>query len=766
MKHFLRFLKAIGTHSIIAAALPAAMIVSAGNADYNVIPLPRSIELKPLEAPFILNGKVTVKAPKNLKNEADFIRQWLPAQGNDRVTGTVTLSTALESDNSEAYRITVDSLGISIDGASPAGVFYGLMTLRKSIPADTGAPIIFPAGVIKDAPRFSYRGAHLDVSRHFFNVDEVKQFIDMLALHNLNTFHWHLTDDQGWRIEIKKYPKLTQIGSYRPCTIIGRNGDEGFDSIPVSGYYTRKEIRDVIDYATSRHIQIIPEIDLPSHMMAALASYPELGCTGGPYEVLCKWWGYEDVLCPGKDFTMQFIDDVLSEVSELFPAPYIHIGGDECPKTRWKECPHCQARIKELGIVGNDSVSAETLLQGYVTSFAADVARRHGKSVIGWDEILDADIPGEAIVMSWRGIEGAEKGTARNHRVIQTPNDFLYFDYYQSRDVSSEPVAIGGLVTVDRVYSFEPYTQSMTPDQKALVMGPQANLWTEYIPTFSHVQYMELPRLAALSEVQWTKPEKKDWRSFKNRTPRLFALYDSLGYNYARHIMDVEVDYHTDYDNHCLIADVSAYPGDQVHYTLDGTTPTPQSPIYKTPLTLSSDCNINIASFAPDQTLRNMLSDTLRVSMSTFGRVSLANEPYGPFAFGGAEALTDGLSGSDNFRDGRWVGFLGKACDATIILPEPEQISAVSFNTCIVLAEGALDFSRAEIYGSADGDNFILLATVDNPEQDPAQPNGLSQHFIPINPTVLNAVRVVIYPAKRSGQWERILFVDDIKCHW
>ncbi len=751
--------------AILAVILAASVDVQAAKADYNVVPLPQSVAVDNSQKPFLLGSDTRVITTKALDREGDFLRSCISRLPKAGAKGTVELKTGLKSDNPEAYRITVTPKRIIVEGASAPGVFYGVQTLRKSFPVDISQPVEMPAGEVADAPRFAYRGAHLDVVRHFFNADEVKTFIDMLALHNINKFHWHLTDDQGWRIEIKKYPRLTEVGSKRPGTLIGRYGaGTEIDSIPVEGFFTQDQIRDIIAYAAERHIEIIPEIDLPSHMMAALASYPELGCTGGPYEVLCTWAGYKDVLCPGKDKTMEFIGNVLSEVMELFPSKFIHIGGDECPKDRWKECPDCQARIAELGIVATDEASAETQLQGYVTRYAAEVARRHGKSIIGWDEILECDdIPQDAVVMSWRGIDGAVKGTARNHRVIQTPNDYLYFDYYQSDNMDTEPLAIGGYVPVERVYSFEPFSDGMTDAQKALVMGPQANLWTEYVPTFSHLQYMELPRMAALAEVQWTAPEKKNYHDFKCRMPRLIANYEREGYNYARHIFDTDVDFIPDRASRSLVMSASVYPGSALRYTLDGSQPTTASTLYDGPVSLSSDCIVSAAAFAPDGTRGTVTSDTLRVSAPTFGDITLAYEPYSPFAFGGADGLVDGLVGNDNFRSGRWVGFLGDPCDATITFREPATVSQVAFKTCIVWPEGALEFRKAEVYGSADGKNFRLLATLDNPEQDPAQTNGAYLHEINFDPVSLKAIRLVVTPCEPSGIWKRILFVDEIQ---
>lgn len=751
--------------TVLSAAAAYTLSAFAASADYNVIPLPNDISIREGK-PFVLTSGVHIEAPASLDNEKNFLISGLKNLPTEKSSGNIVLSTSLKADSPEAYRLTVTDKKITIDGASPAGVFYGVQTLLKSLAADRTAAVTLQPVVINDSPRFAYRGAHFDVVRHFFTLDEVRTFIDMLALHNINVFHWHLTDDQGWRVEIKKYPRLTEVGSKRPGTLVGRYGaSETIDSVPVEGFYTQDEIRDIVRYAADRHIEIIPEIDLPSHMMAALASYPELGCTGGPYEVLCSWAGYKDVLCPGKDKTMQFIKDVLNEVMALFPSKYIHIGGDECPKDRWKECPDCQARIKELGITATDKASAEDLLQGYFTRFASDVAAKAGKTIIGWDEILESDIPDNAVVMSWRGVDGAIEGTRRNHPVILSPHTFLYFDYYQGNDMDVEPLAIGGYSPIRHVYSFEPIDQSMTEDQSKLVLGAQANLWTEYVPTFAHAQYMELPRMAALAEIQWTQPEKKDFENFKQRLPHLISIYDERGYNYARHIMDTHVSYRPDRERRALEVTCSVYPGYHVRYTLDGTEPTIDSPVYTDPLYLSKDCVIKLASFSPKGEHGTLVSDTLRIGASTFGDIVLANAPYAPSAFDRENAFVDGVNGNGDWRCGRWVGFLGDDCDATITLPEEKTISKVDFNTCIVWPEGALEYSKAAVYTSPDGKEFSLAATVENPQQDPAQKNGAYNHTISFDPVKAKAVRVVITPCAPSGQWKRILFVDEIRAY-
>lgn len=731
---------------LAATAVAALTATAAVKASFNTIPLPDVIQLTADQAPFTLGANPAIDAPAELAKDADLLRGYLPKGLKGKSSGTIVLRADLANDNPEAYQIRVAADRITINGASAAGTFYGIQTLRKALPAtlDKSGKVEIPSGEIAAAPRFRYRGTHFDVSRHFFTLDEVKSFIDMIALHGINTFHWHLTDDQGWRIEIKKYPKLTEIGSYRPNSIIGRTGPE-YDNTPVSGFYTQDEAREIIEYAADRHITVIPEIDLPGHMMAAMASYPELGCTGGPYEVWRAWGVNDGVLCPGKDETMQFLEDVISEVAEIFPAPYFHIGGDECPKVTWAECPHCQARIKELGLEWKDGVSPESQLQGYVTRFACDVLSRHGKRAIGWDEILECDIPQDAVIMSWRGVEGAAVGTARGHEVILTPTSHCYFDFYQTKDTAHEPYAIGGLTTVEKVYSLEPCLPTMTDEQKALVLGCQSNLWTEYIPTFSHAQYMELPRLAALAEVQWRDPAVKDFEEFKTRIPALLALYDELGYNYAKHIADVEVKYDVDTERHGLVMNCSALPGYDVRYTLDGTEPTLKSPRYEGPMLLTDSCRIAVTSFK-DGVRGHAVCDTLQPSAIAFSRVKLAEEPDAGYAFGGAQSLVDGLHGNGNYRTGRWIGFSGKNCDATIELPRRMRLNNVTFSTAVFTDDAVTGCRGVQVFSSDDGENWHLIASEEYPAVEGVHNYEVATHSVNFFPREMNYLRVVIRP--------------------
>ena len=473
-------------------------------------------------------------------------KQSLVSEGHSRTGINFVVDPALAP---EEYSLVVNRKAVIIKASALNGFIYAIQTVKQMLPEEIFSDSLdqdedwkLKCVVIKDAPRFAYRGMHLDVSRHFWSVDEVKRYLDVMQVHKLNRFHWHLTDDQGWRIEIKKYPRLTEKGAVRKETLVGhlQPKDNVFDGTPYGEglFYTQDQIREVVAYAAARGITVIPEIDLPGHMVAALACYPELGCTSGPYEVWPMWGVADDVLCPGNEKTFEFIENVLSEVADLFPSEYIHIGGDECPKVRWEKCPKCQARIKALGLEADERHSAEYFLQSYVTERVEAFLATRGKRIIGWDEILEGKLAQDATVMSWRGISGGLEAARLGHDAIMTPNSYLYFDYYQSDNQDAEPLAIGGYLPVSKVYSYEPFEEGMTEEEKSHIIGVQANLWTEYITTESHLEYMLLPRLAALSEVQWCQPQNKNWERFEDCVDDVCDIYDQMGYNYARHLLE------------------------------------------------------------------------------------------------------------------------------------------------------------------------------------------------------------------------------------
>lgn len=521
-------------------------------ADYtHVIPLPHEIVMVDDE-PFVVRQNTRILYPKGdvlLEKNAQFLAGYIQETtgrklkveaGQDWKTdedNVIVLGLDTEVDNPEEYELTVSPERVTIKGRTANGVFYGLQTLRKAVPAIAlNSNILLPAAVVKDSPRFGYRGMMLDVGRHFFSIDFVKRYIDLLALHNMNYFHWHLTEDQGWRIEIKKYPRLTEIGSTRKETGIGSSRTE-FDGKPYGGFYTQDEIKEVVTYAQERYITVVPEIDLPGHMLAALAAYPELGCTGGPYEVACHWGVFPDVLCVGNEKVYEFLEDVLAEVMELFPSRYIHIGGDEAPRTRWAVCPKCQALARKEGLKADKEFTTEDRLQSYCMKRIERYLNEKGRQIVGWDEILEGEVAPNATVMSWRGMQGGIQAAQLKHDVIMTPNDYLYFDYYQSANKEQEPLAMGGGVTVEKVYGLEPIAEELTDEEKKHIVGVQANVWTEYISTPEHLEYMMLPRMAALAEVQWMMPKAKNYQEFLKRLSKLVEFYKRDEVNYAKHVL-------------------------------------------------------------------------------------------------------------------------------------------------------------------------------------------------------------------------------------
>lgn len=538
------------THKLLYSIICALLLTSCNKdikvANYEVVPLPHKISYTAGD-PFRLKNKIKVVYPADnikMQHNAAFLAQYI----NDIVGIDVDIQTEpskrcilLQLDSTinsqEGYKIEVSNSGVVISGATEAGIFYGIQTLRKSLPTAQHRVIFLPAVEITDAPRFAYRGMHLDVARHFFSVDFVKRYIDLLAMHNINTLHWHLSDDQGWRIEIKQYPKLVEVGSQRKETVIKKNYDAPYDGILYGGFYTQAEAREIVEYAAERYITIIPEIDMPGHMLAALASYPELGCTGGPYDVWQRWGIAEEALCVGNPKTLTFAKNILTEIADIFPSEYIHIGGDECKKNIWKQCAKCQNQIKKLHIKADKEHSAEQKLQSYFTSEIEKHVNSLGRKIIGWDEILEGGVAPNATVMSWRGMQGGIAAAKLGHQVIMVPTTHAYFDYYQSKDIDNEPFGIGGYLPLDTVYNLEPVPAELSATEKTYIIGAQANIWTEFIATPEHLEYMVLPRMAALSEVQWMQPENKNYDDFLVRLPRLIELYKQNGYNYAKHVL-------------------------------------------------------------------------------------------------------------------------------------------------------------------------------------------------------------------------------------
>ena len=677
-----------------------------------------------------------------------------------------------ESLPAEGYELNVDGEGIEVRASQFPGFLYALQSLGQLLPAAVygtepapDAAWEVPCVKIADAPRFAYRGMHLDVARHFFSVDEVKRYIDVMAIHKLNTLHWHLTDDQGWRIEIKRYPELTAVGSIRKATVVRKEWGT-YDDTPYGGFYTQDEIRDVVEYAADRGVTVIPEIDLPGHMLAALTAYPELGCTGGPYEVWGRWGVADDVLCPGREKTFEFLEGVLTEVMELFPSEYIHIGGDECPKVRWEKCPRCQAKIRQLGLKDDGEHTAEHYLQSYVTDRIGKFLAQHGRRIIGWDEILEGRAPSDAVVMSWRGSEGGIAAAKLGHDVIMTPNSHFYFDYYQSLDTDAEPFGIGGYIPMEQVYSYDPAFPELTPEQQKHILGVQANLWTEYVLSDEHLEYMLLPRLAALSEVQWCLPETKDWNRFIGSF-RMDEIYSQMGYEFAKHIFGVTASYAVDPEKGGVVMTLTTQGGAPIRYTLDGSDPTASSPLYKAPVTIGESCTFKAAALREGMQTP-VYARKFDFNKATGRRIALNAAPTLKYTYGGASLLVDGYRGGPVYSNGAWIGFLNEPLDVTIDMQGAKPYSAVTVESLVEKGEWVFPPSSVAVYLSDDGREFAEAALMSVPQETADSPDGVKPFKVLFPETSARYLRVVARTVDSIPAWHGAagqkahMFVDEI----
>ena len=745
-------------------------------ANYEVVPMPLEINTTQ-QASFLLKSGVTVYYPagnEKMQRNAEFLASYVKAQtgielqvqAGEGGKGGIVLQLGLANDNPEAYQLKVDASQAVISSPSEAGVFYGIQTLRKAVDVAEGSNVELPAVEIKDQPRFGYRGMMLDVGRHFFSMDEIKTYIDMMALHNINRFHWHLSEDQGWRIEIKKYPKLTEIGSMRKETVIGHNSGK-YDGKPYGGFYTQEQAKEIVAYAAERYITVIPEIDLPGHMQAALAAYPELGCTGGPYEVWTQWGVSDNVLCAGNDQTIQFIKDVLAEIVEIFPSEYIHVGGDECPKVKWSTCPKCQARIKALGLKSDNKHTKEERLQSYVIHEGEEFLNSKGRKMIGWDETLEGGLAPNATVMSWRGEAGGIEAAKQHHDVVMTPNTYLYFDYYQSKDTETEPMAIGGYLPIERVYSYEPMPKSLSPEEQKYIVGVQANLWTEYIPDFKQVQYMVLPRMAALSESQWCAPEKKNYEAFLQRVSRLVNIYAKNGWNYATHIFDVMLDLKPNTETGTLDAVARTIDNAPIYYTLDGSEPTTASEKYTDVIKIDKPCTLRTVAIRPSGSSK-ITKDEISFSKSSMKPITMLQPINKQYEFSGATVLVDGMTGNMNYKTGRWIAFYTNDLEAVIDLKEATEISSMTLHTCVEKGDWIFDTRGITVSVSDDNQTFKEVASEAYPAMKESDPNQIYTHELKFDPVKTRYVKVKALSEQKIPSWHGgkgnpgFLFVDEI----
>ncbi len=587
------------------------------------------------------------------------------------------IKTTENSLGTEGYRLSVTPTQINVRAATAQGMFYAVQSLLQVLPSEVFSTATVRKKVgwkvscveIEDNPRYSYRGLHLDVARHFQPVSFIKEYIDLLALHKMNTFHWHLTDDQGWRIEIKKYPKLTEIGSKRKQTLVGSFADvpEKFDGTPYGGFYTQEQIKEVVAYAKERFINIIPEIEMPGHALAALSAYPELSCEPArTYEAATKWGVFEDVFCPS-EYTFGFLQDVLSEVIDLFPSKYIHIGGDECPKTAWKKSSFCQDLIKK------ENLKDEHGLQSYFIQRIEKFVNTKGRSIIGWDEILEGGLAPNATVMSWRGTEGGILAAKQNHDVVMTPGSHCYFDQYQA-DPENEPLAIGGFTTLEKVYAYEPTPDVLTPEQKKHILGAQGNVWTEYMKTSDKIEYMAYPRACALAEILWTPKGKQNFTDFANRLDLHLSRLDKLKINYAKHLNNVKIEL-TNSENTPSVNLTSTTKKNEIRYTMDGTEPNAASPIFSKSIAIKDVTKVKAATFQGGKMMSQVTKESFFPHSAFNFTYSFANKPNNTYE-SGENGLTNGIKGTTKSY-AQWVGFNGTDMEVTFDFKERRSFNNV-----------------------------------------------------------------------------------------
>ena len=591
----LHFLKSFIAGSFLALGLAACSSQDVIQGDLHVIPMPQEVTQTSGQNPFIINSSTTIAYPEGnakLERTARFLASYIKEVtgttvnvGNDANGHVIRLVLDEAVQEKEGYLLEVTTDEITVKGSTEVGVFYGIQTLHKALPVTNSTQTAaIPVGTVKDHPQFEYRGFMVDVGRHFFSVDYLKEIIDVLAMHNINYFHWHLTEDQGWRIEIKKYPKLTEVGSYRKGTII-RRGHPEVDNVPVSGYYTQEEAKEIVRYAADRFITVIPEIDMPGHMLAALVSYPELGCTGGPYEMPLKFGVFREVLCGGNEKTLQFAKDVLEEIMDIFPSEYIHIGGDECPKYEWERCPKCQAKIRQLRLKSTPKHTKENQLQAYFMGEVEKVIKAHGRKMMGWDEILEGNPAKSSTVMAWTSPNATVRSAQLQHKTITCPIQHLYFSnprWNQLRSVNS----------LARVYNYNPVSEALSEADKKNVIGAQGCIWTEMTKDSLMMEWQMMPRIAALCELQWSNPAKKDIDCFFNRLQHQLDVYEAHGYHFKQDVYEAAINVEAKDGSNEATVSLETFDKVAVYYTLDGSEPTAASMLYQQPFMVKDSAQI------------------------------------------------------------------------------------------------------------------------------------------------------------------------------
>ncbi|MBL0127894.1 MAG: family 20 glycosylhydrolase [Flavobacteriales bacterium] len=760
--------------------LPVLILLSScASAQTNPEPplIPRPVSITMAEGYFPVTSAVSIIIDsKELKSEGSYLRDVLatllpeaPMLLPQRTIEGPVIALAISNDGempTEGYSLHITPERIDLVSSDRAGIFHGIQTLIQLLPPK-GSETAVPCLTITDHPRFAWRGMHLDVSRHFFGVEFVKMYIDLLARYKMNRFHWHLTDDQGWRIEIKKYPKLTEVGAWRSGSQIGPYGRGEYDSIPYGGFYTQEQVREVVAYAAARHITVVPEIEMPGHAMAALAAYPEYSCKGGPFEVQKGWGVFEDVFCAGNDSTFSFLQDVLSEVMGLFPGEYIHIGGDECPKESWKACAKCQARMKSEGL------KDEHELQSYVIQRIEKFVNAKGRKIIGWDEILEGGLAPNAAVMSWRGTEGGVAAAKSGHYAVMSPGSHCYFDHYQG-DPANEPLAIGGYTTVQKVYSYEPIPAELKADQAKYILGAQGNVWTEYILTPEQVEYMAVPRMLALAEVLWTPKDKRDEADFIKRLELEFPKLEATGVNASKSLYQVRIKPRQGNKPGTIELDMSSGTSRgtcmyrlEEGYDRPDRTQSIVNGFYQKTLLLNQSGR-----------LEGYLTDTIsdrwteyppskqefHFNLATAQKITTTPPPAERYSEGGAFTLVDGITAQEKRVNTEWLGWL-KDVTITVDLGSEQDISHIGIGALNETYSWIHLPKQVEVSISSDGKNYSPLGSAE------AKATVGRSEFVINKAVKARYVRLVVkhaglipegFPGAGKQSW---LFLDEIEVH-
>ncbi|WP_242202174.1 beta-N-acetylhexosaminidase [Aestuariivivens insulae] len=770
------------TPKLIATALITLLFIGCANQpsktfaeeDIQIIPKPSELKLGQGSFQFNKDTKCFVSNDEQLQALEVLLNPFKTVSNWDlEVVKTKPSSNFIAFENNEnleneAYTLIVSPEEITIEANSFSGFLYGVETIRQLLPLEieSNKPVEdivwnLPCVTINDTPRFKWRGLMLDVSRHFFKKEYIKKTIDRLAYHKMNTLHLHLVDDQGWRIEIKKYPKLTEVGAYRVD-----QEDKPWDARPTipsegqnryGGYYTQEDIKDIVAYAESRGVNVVPEIEMPAHVTSSVASYPEFSCLEKPVQVPSGGlWPITDIYCAGKESTFEFLENVLTEVMALFPSKYIHIGGDEATKTNWKKCPHCQKRMKTEGLENVEE------LQSYFIKRMERFISSKGRILIGWDEILEGGLAPGATVMSWRGVKGGLEASAEGHDVVMTPGTHCYFDHYQG-PMDTEPKAWGGYTPVSKVYEFDPVVDTMTLEQAKHVLGGQANLWAEYVPTESHSEYMIFPRLAALSETLWSPKTNRDWDEFSSRLINLFQRYDSQGINYAKSVYTITEETHVnDTTNAITVTLKTEFPETDIRYVLNDASLETSAIPYTKPIDINSTTTIRASLFENDKPIGNVFEKTLNYHKAV-GKKVIYNTMYSK-SYKGKEAnnMVNIVRGSKNFHDGQWQAWIGNDMELVIDLETPTEISEVKVGTMENQGPAIYFPTQIEVLLSNDGKSYTSVGVIDRPVK--VNPNiELKDFVINFKKQKATHVKVKAQSLKKSpsggGAW---LFVDEI----